>query len=269
MKIAFSTLGCPTWAWEEILATASDLGFNGIEVRGIEKELYMPKAKPFTGENLLNTKKRLVELNLEIPIFTSACYLFDKENIESYINEGKEYIDLASKAGVKYVRVMGDKNPEPGSNIDLDFVHKNLAILGEYAKGKNVYVLIETNGVLSDSQKMLEMMENSYTENIGVLWDVHHPFRFNNESVDKTYETLKDYIKHIHIKDSKIENDMIRYKMLGYGDIPVNRVINMLKENDYTGYVSLEWVKRWNLELEEPGVVFSHFINYIKDALNK
>jgi len=35
MKIGFSTLGCPDWTLSEILATAKDLGYNGVEIRGI------------------------------------------------------------------------------------------------------------------------------------------------------------------------------------------------------------------------------------------
>ena len=42
MKLAFSTLGCPNWQWREIFATAKDLGVDGIEIRGIENEMYAP-----------------------------------------------------------------------------------------------------------------------------------------------------------------------------------------------------------------------------------
>ena len=35
MKLSFSTLGCPEWSWNEILATAKDMGFDGIEIRGV------------------------------------------------------------------------------------------------------------------------------------------------------------------------------------------------------------------------------------------
>ena len=38
MKLAFSTLGCPDWSWEEILATAKDMGFDAVEILGIAKE---------------------------------------------------------------------------------------------------------------------------------------------------------------------------------------------------------------------------------------
>lgn len=267
MKISFSTLGCPEWSWEDMVATAKDFGFDGIEVRGIENELYVPKAKPFSDVNIQNTKTRLAKLNLEIPCLTSSCYLFDKSNIEFYINEGKEYIDLANKIGAPLVRVLADASPEPGEGIDFDFTAENLSTLSDYASGKGVAVLVETNGIFSDSSEMLRLINRINKPNVGVLWDIHHPFRFMKEPIEKTYEALKPFIKFVHIKDSIIENGRLRYKMLGHGDIPVKEALHALKENGYDGFVSLEWVKRWCIDLEEPGVVFSHFVNYIKTVI--
>lgn len=40
MKLSLSTLGCPGWSWNEIFATAKDLGMNGIEVRGVANEMF-------------------------------------------------------------------------------------------------------------------------------------------------------------------------------------------------------------------------------------
>lgn len=266
MKISFSTLGCPEWSWEDMLVTAKDLGFNGIELRGIENELYVPKAKPFLNDKIEGTLERLKKLKLEIPCLTSSCYLFDKGNIDFFINEGKEYIALASRIGTPYIRVLGDANPEPGTEIDEDFVAKNLITLGTFAEGKNVKVLIETNGVFSDSKKMLTLLKKVNNPNIGVLWDVHHPFRFAGEGVEDTYGRLKEYIKYVHIKDSCIEKGKVKYKMMGYGDVPVRQAIKLLKNNSYPGFISLEWVKRWCIELEEPGVVFSQYINFVNEV---
>lgn len=42
MKLSLSTLGCPGWSWNEIFATAKDLGMNGIEVRGVANEMFAP-----------------------------------------------------------------------------------------------------------------------------------------------------------------------------------------------------------------------------------
>ena len=39
MKLAFSTLGCPEWTWTEIYPMAYDLGYSGIEIRGLGEEI--------------------------------------------------------------------------------------------------------------------------------------------------------------------------------------------------------------------------------------
>ena len=67
MKISFSTLGCPRWSWREILATACDLGYGGVEVRGVGNDISVPSIPAFSDENLDKTKAELARLNLAIP----------------------------------------------------------------------------------------------------------------------------------------------------------------------------------------------------------
>lgn len=264
MKISFSTLGCPGWTWPEIVTMAKDFGYNGIELRGIKNELYVPRTKPFSKENIPETRKKLAEMNLEIPCITSASRLSDGSNIDGAIKEGIEYIDLAQALNAPYIRVLGDPEPAPSPGIDVGLVKENLKVLADYAKDKNVTVLIESNGVFARSKTIADLLEDLDHTNLGILWDIHHPFRFLNEKVEDTYDTIKDYIRFIHIKDSINESGKIRYKMMGHGDIPVKKALLLLGRDGYKGFVSLEWVKRWNMELEDPGIVFSQFINYIK-----
>ena len=213
----------------------------------------------------IRDRSRLGALKLEIPCLTSACYLYDRENIESTIVEAKEYIKLASRLGVKYVRVLGDKSPQPGAAgpIDINYVKKNIARLLPFATQHGVVLLIETNGVLANSETMLKLIDDVGHPNLQVLWDVHHTFRFYNESVETTLERLFKHIRFVHIKDSVMEDGKLKYKMMGKGDIPVVDALTQLSQRNYEGFVSLEWVKRWNMDLEEPGIVFSQFINFV------
>jgi sugar phosphate isomerase/epimerase len=266
MKISFSTLGCPGWSWEDMLSTAKDLGFDGIEIRGIGNELYVPEVKHFSSNNIEQTKKKLSKIGLEIPCLTSACFLFDKVNAEKQINECINYIDLAAKLGTPYVRVLGDAQPQ-ASDVDIDFVAKNLKMLAEKAGAKGIKLLIETNGIFADSKVLKEMLESVNSHSVGVLWDIHHPVRYFNESIEYTYSNLKDYICFVHIKDSVMTDGAVKYKMTGHGDIPVKAAVKLLKQNGYDGYVSLEWVKRWCLDLEEPGIVFAHYAEYMKSLV--
>lgn len=267
MKYAFSTLGCPRWTWQEVVTTAKDLGYDGIEVRGIGREMYVPKEKIFSDDNINKTISDLRDVGIEIPCLTSGALLYDKENHSNVMIEAMKYIDLASKLQTPYVRVLGDRNPEAGEDIDDDFVIKTLDYLSSYADGLFVTLLVETNGVYADTSRLFKLMTKLNRDNVGVLWDVHHPYRFFNESISHTYNILKDYIKYVHLKDSVVVDGKVQYKMVGQGDIPVLEVIELLNSEHYNGYVSLEWVKRWNMGLEEPGIVFPSFINYLKKII--
>ena len=58
MKIAFSTLGCPGWSWDEIFATAKDMGLDGIEIRGVGNEMFAPKIKALDEAHIGRTRER-------------------------------------------------------------------------------------------------------------------------------------------------------------------------------------------------------------------
>ena len=51
MKIAFSTLGCPDFDWPDIYSMAKDLGFDGIEMRGLGDDLFAVNARPFRADH--------------------------------------------------------------------------------------------------------------------------------------------------------------------------------------------------------------------------
>lgn len=267
MKISFSTVGCPNFTWDEIVATAKDFGYDGIELRGICDELEVYRASPFVGDNLRLTKRRLDDLGLEISCIATSCYLFDKKVKDNTIEIAEKYMNLAKDLGCKYIRVLGDEWITPREDIDVDFVRQMLCMLCEMAKSFGVDILIETNGIWADSKKLAALLEKIPYQNVGVVWDIHHPYRFFNEDVEYTYNNLKDYIKHVHIKDSKMENGRLVFKIIGEGDVPIEKAIDLLIKGNYQGYISLEWVKRWFSELEEPGVVFLEFINRIKNLI--
>ena len=77
------------------------------------------------------------------------------------------------------------------------------------------------------------------------MWDIHHPYRYFGEDPKTTVENLGSYIRHVHAKDSVVENGRIVYKMMGEGDLPVYDMLDALTAIDFDGFVSLEWVKRW------------------------
>ncbi len=266
MKFGFSTLGCPGWSWSEIITTASDLGYDGVELRGIGSEMYLPRVKDFALENIPALRAKMQELKLEIPCLTTNAFLFDPEKLESARGEVIDYLNLASALETPYIRVLGDANPEPGP-VDQALVEENLAFLLPLAAEKNVTLLLETNGIYASSAKIKALLEKINHPNLGVLWDIHHPYRFHSEPVAQTYQELKPWIRHVHVKDSVYSKGNVQYRMLKCGDIPAAEAVSLMSADNYSGYLVLEWVKRWNVDLEEPGIVFPHYLNTIKMML--
>lgn len=269
MKLCFSTLGCPGWSWEDIFATAKDLGLDGIEVRGIGKHIYVPHAKPFLPQNLAKTLGQLNDAHMVLPVLSSSAVLGVQGQMEQGVREAYEYIDLAQKCNAPYVRVMITEKAAPGSKVDVAACVENYRKVCEYGASKGVMPLIETNDVLADSVRMAEFLAEVNHPNMGVLWDVHHPYRFYHETPKLTYQNIGKYVRHIHVKDSIFTDNQVQYRMMGYGDVPIFDTLSLLKEHGYQGFISLEWLKRWNEELQEPGIVFSHYVSYMQFLLEQ
>jgi len=264
MKLAFSTLGCPDFSWIDIYSMAKDIGFDGIEIRGLGNEIFAVQAQPFTESQLPQTAKMLSELRLKIPCLSSGCCLKFAENAEKNYEEIVQYIMLASKLGTPYIRILADLEPQPTGEVDDGVVLAALQRLIPLAEEKGVTLLAETNGVYSDTARLCRLLDSVASDAVAALWDMHHPYRFAGEKPEKTVQNLGAYIKYVHIKDSVVENGTIRYRMMGEGDLPIDEMMMALRSINYDGYVSLEWVKRWAADLDDAGVVFPNFANYMK-----
>jgi len=269
MKLAFSTLGCPDFDWPDIYAMAKDFGFDGIEIRGLGNEIYAVKAKPFTESELPNTVKKLKELRLEIPCLSSGCCLKFPEKADANYQEIVEYINLAKRLGTPYVRILGDLEPQVSGEVDDNVVITALNRLIPVAETNGVTLLIETNGVYADTARLRSLLEHVASDAVGALWDLHHPYRYAGETPEKTVQNLGAFIKYVHIKDSVMKDGAVQYRMLGEGDLPIDAMMRALNSINYAGYISLEWVKRWAKDLDDAGVVFPHFENYMRQYIKK
>ncbi|GHU68688.1 hypothetical protein FACS1894184_11320 [Clostridia bacterium] len=265
MRISFSTLGCPRWSWQDITATAHDMGYNGVEVRGVGQDISAPSIPQFAPDAIPETLSQLERLNLSIPCLASECTLHQRETAARTAKEVEAYIKLAKALGVPYIRIMGAPAvPQPMGTVDSGFVREQAQQFGEEARAAGLTLLMETHGVWSDSEKLARLLEDINSPAVQALWDVHHPYRFNGERPRVTWGNLGKYIRHVHLKDSRMEAGAVRYALPGYGDVPFEEAVTLMEQGGYKGFYSLEWVKRWDLTLEEPGIVFAHFANLMR-----
>lgn len=221
MKIAFSTLACPNSSWRDIYSMAKDIGFDGIEVRGLGSDILAMRARPFTEAELPATMKKLNTLRLSIPCFSSNCCLKFADKKEENKRELTEYIQLAQKTGTPYVRVLADLDVRPDGEVDDELVIAQLRELAPIAEAHGVTLLVETNGVYTDTARLRRLLERTASDAVAALWDMHHPYRIAGEAPEQTVQNLGAYIKYIHVKDSIMVGEKLQYRMMGEGDLPI------------------------------------------------
>ncbi|HXN21602.1 MAG TPA: sugar phosphate isomerase/epimerase family protein [Candidatus Dormibacteraeota bacterium] len=266
LPIGFSTLGCPAWDWLKILDFAQQNGFAAVELRGLQGNMDLPSRPEFSSTQIAHSKKDVAARGLHLACLGSSANMHDTDpqKHEQQLSDARRFIDLASTLEVPYVRVFGNKLVGPREQA-LEQIAASLQSLGQYAGAKNVTVLIESHGDFTDSPSLREILEKSNSPHVGLLWDAHHTFVTGKEDPAVTVRQLGKYIRHTHLKDSRVDGDQIHYVLTGRGHVPVREQVQALRKTGYQGYYSFEWEKVWHPEIEEPEVAFADFARVISE----
>ena len=251
MKLSFSTRGWPGLSWDEMLETATDMGFSGVEVYNLTNfDPLMDKGGPFHKYNTAATARKLREKQLAIPCFDTSCDITTDVSAKEKI---LSLIEIAHNTRVPYVVVCAlNENEERAISL--------LEELVVAAEAKDVAILVKTSGIYSDTARLRAMLDRFASDNLAALWDVHHPYRDNAESASDTIKNLGCYVRHVHMRDSDDEGV---YQLIGEGTMPIDDVMRALSSVNYDAFISLEWKPEWLEDLQDPEVIFPYFVNYM------
>lgn len=266
--LSFSTLGCPDWPFDKIIKFAVDNNYDGIELRGILRELDLTKCNEFsTPENVKITKDKLAEKKLKIVDLGSSCALHLPEGAdrEKNLDEGKRFIDLAQKINCPNVRVFPNELPKDDTRpAVIERIITGLQYLGDYAKGTNVSILMESHGDAVNTGELKQIMNSAARSNVGLVWDVVNMWTVTRESPADVYAQLKAFVRHTHIKDAKMVDGKPQYVFIGKGETPIFQAVDLLYKDGYKGFYSFEWEKLWHPDLPEPEEALADYSREMK-----
>ena len=271
LPIGFSTLGCPKWTLAQIVDFAASHDFAGIELRGILDKMDLTQVPELTT-GLSGTEDLFEKRQLLVTCLGSSAEMHHADPVKraAQLDEGRRFIDLAQKLGTPYVRVFGNVfvKEEPRETT-LARIAAGMRELGDYARNRNVTVIIESHGDFTDSPTLLDLMKRTDSPNVAILWDAHHTFVSGKEQPEDTVRQLGKYIRHTHLKDSVPAGNDRRYVLTGTGEVPVKRQIAALSKIGYQGFYNFEWEKRWHPEIEEPEVAFAQYATVVSGYLRE
>ena len=227
MKLSFSTRGWGDLSWEELIASALEMRFTGIEVYNLFKYPEMTaRGGAFHKHKIAATIRQLRDQKLSIPCFDSSVDMSKPMG-----EELKQLVQLAHDARIPYV--VGWASCEDDATL-----RQNIDSLLPLAEELGVCLLIKTSGIFADTARLRSLLESYASDWLGALWDMHHPYRDFGESADTTIKNLGTYVKHVHLRDS---DDKDTYNLIGEGNMPVADMMRALSSINYDGFISLEW----------------------------
>ncbi|SHG02751.1 Sugar phosphate isomerase/epimerase [Salegentibacter echinorum] len=227
---------------------ANEMGFEGIEyVSGFYAEKIKNAEDPEKAmQKTLDTlKAKSEEFGVENVLIMvdgeGELASTDKETRKQAVENHKKWVDAAQFLGAHTIRVnlFGAKEPEAWKKSAVS----GLKMLSEYAKEKNINVLVENHGHFSSNAKLLvEVIKEVNMDNCGTLPD------FGNFCIERTKDgCAEEYPTYQGIEEMMPYAKAVSAKSYDFDakgqetDLDYKRIMQIVKDAGYTGFVGVEY----------------------------
>jgi sugar phosphate isomerase/epimerase len=269
MKLAFTTLGCPDWTLDQVLAGAKEYGFDGVDFRGCDGVMDLWTLPEFSTA-LSQTARRIRSAGLAVPCVSSSGRLLvdDAAAREASLDGFARFVDIGAALGADKVRVFGGFNGERSEADARREAAEMLDRMARLAAPKGLAVLVETHDDWIASDKLVSLLDAATEPNRGAIWDINHPYTRYGESPEQTWANLGRWVRYTHIKDSAPAADGKRsHALTGDGDVPIAECLRVMRAGGYDGWLAYEWEKKWAPEIAEPEVAFPRYVQQMRRLL--
>ena len=146
-----------------------------------------------------------------------------------------------------------------------------VAMLKKLADSANCEIWIETHNEFATGKALKKLLSDIDREKVKIIWDIIHPIE-DGETPEQTVNYLGGKIAHVHIKDGKRRDDPawhdFEYTPLGEGELPIKKIVKLLKDIGYDGFFSLEWESLWRKELKDLNWSIDEILQKYVDYIN-
>jgi sugar phosphate isomerase/epimerase len=265
--ITFSTLACPQWQIERVIAKASEFGYNGIEWRGGPDGHIRPDMPPEKKEFLRQGCSDAGLISLAVTAYTS--FVSDSaEERQANVDESRRYADLAAEIGAKYVRIfLGELSR--GANLDRSLHEKIsdcLLAASEHAASVGVIIAIEPHDDFVRSSTIVPLLGRVQHSALRVIWDIGNAFAAGEDPAEG-FVLLKDRLTYVHVKDGTKHGYQWQLCALGEGNVPLDQAIELLLAHNYQGAFSVEWEYAWHPDLDPPEIALPAALQTVRKLL--
>lgn len=230
---------------------------NKIEIRKIDDKYLWE----FSENELIEFKKFLDKENIIVITIDSPV---GKKPIpySRKVELFEIYLKICKIFECKFLRIFSNL----GEIITEDVIRKNLKMFCEKAKKENIQLIMENERATwaespSDCIKLI-----SEENNINILFDPENAY-FEGHDIFKSYEKSKQRITYVHIRDFDVSSN--NYAHIGKGDLEIEKLLRLLKNDDFNGILSIETHLPMNNTGETKRELFLKSMEYFYEITKK
>ena len=275
MKLGFVSAILDTYSFEEMIDTASKMGFECVEVacwpQGKAERRYAGvshiNVDDTSAEYVSYIKNYAAEKGVEISslAFYPNTMDADLEKRQASIDHLMKVINMSALLGVNMVTTFVGRMQDKTVEENIEEFKKVWPAIIKFAEEKGVKVAIEncpmifTNDQWPGGQNLAttpaiwrELFSIIPSDNFGLNYDPSHFVWQMIDYIKPIYE-FKDKIFHVHYKDIKIYRDRLNDygvmatplkwmspKLPGLGDVDWGKYVSALTDIGYEGYTCIE-----------------------------
>jgi sugar phosphate isomerase/epimerase len=246
------SFSCPDLDLEMAFQVARQFGYSGFEPRidaGHKHGIELAADKGFLSESKLLVEK----YGISICCIATSCSFSNPETVSENLDLAKRCINLASEVNSPSIRIFGGSIPDGISREKSSYcLTESLIKLSVCAAMHNVAICMETHDGWCDPKNVAHVMKCVAHKYIGVNWDIMHPVLSLGDTIENSFEILRPWILHVHIHDGSATEEGLDFTPIGTGKIDHRSAIMLLKDMDYKGYISGEWIDWEPYEIHLP-----------------
>ncbi len=260
MRLAFTTLACPAWTFEQVAEAAGRYGYEGLELRLLDGDVITPA---LSAEQQARIRRVSDDAGLVLCCLDTSLKVADPA---ASLDEGYAFLELAAALGIPLIRVFGGAPADEPLDTAAGRAGERLAALAERARAAGVKVALETHDTFAAGRSVAAALARVEDDSVGALWDTLHPVRVG-ETADETLDLIGARLLHMHIKDGNVQPNINECRLLGEGTVPVQAILNTLAARGYDGWLAVEWEKKWQPQIADPEVALPQYAETLRGYL--
>ncbi|NIA15337.1 MAG: TIM barrel protein [Nitrospiraceae bacterium] len=239
MKYAFMTFSTPGLSLSETLDVAKRYGYDGIEPRMDAGHAHGVEIAA-TKDERAGMRAQAEEAGIALACLATSLTYADPAKTGDMLRQTHERIDLAGDLGIPAMRVFGGGIPEGISREQAtDLLVSSLESVADHAAERSVVLCFETHDDWCDPNYVAAVLERVNHPHVAANWDIMHPVMRGHSTMDEAFETLRSWIRHLHIHDGTAGGGLVT---IGEGIIDHRRALELLATTAFDGHISGEWI---------------------------